>query len=174
MGVLLSWQTFVAPEPSVSQYPPDDIRNNRSEWIKEILRNAPKFPSRNRSDPHSRVHKHPHCKLVTRHTFATSDEKYPWLDLLSKYCQRKPPEISEPVMGTFGLYPRYCTICCVTRSRNTFTYTEKDAWNGLPCSDRMRCDNGKCVNADLNNLPRKLPAPFAEMVDITFENMWTG
>ncbi|XP_002401188.3 uncharacterized protein LOC8023442 [Ixodes scapularis] len=175
MGVLLSWQIFVAPEPSVSQYPPDDIRNNRSDWIKELLQNASKVPRRNRSDPSTKVHKHPHCPQVTRHTFKTSDPKNPWFELLSQYCERKPPEIPQPVMGTFSLHPRDCEICCITRGRNSFTYTVKDAWNRQPCSHRMRCNyNGKCVNADLDDLPNKLPAPFAEMVDFTFENMWTG
>uniref|UniRef100_A0A6B0UUZ7 Putative secreted protein n=1 Tax=Ixodes ricinus TaxID=34613 RepID=A0A6B0UUZ7_IXORI len=138
MGVLLSWQTFVAPEPSVPQYPPDDIRNNRSDWIKVLLGNLPNTPRRNRSDLSTRVHKHPQC-----------------------------PQ--------FGLYPRNCTICCVTRGTNSFHYTVKAAWNRQPCSHRMRCDgSGHCVNADLNDLPKQLPAPFAKMVDFTLENMWTG
>uniref|UniRef100_A0A147BUZ8 Secreted protein n=1 Tax=Ixodes ricinus TaxID=34613 RepID=A0A147BUZ8_IXORI len=175
MGVLLSWQTFVAPEPSVPQYPPDDIRNNRSDWIKELLGNARNTPRRNRSDLSTRVHKHPQCPQVTRHTFKTSDPNNPWVWLLSQYCERKPPEIHQPVMGTFGIYPRNCIICCVTRGTNSFPYTVKAAWTRQPCSHRMRCDgSGHCVNADLNDLPKQLPAPFAKMVDFTLENMWTG
>ncbi|EEC00628.1 hypothetical protein IscW_ISCW001679 [Ixodes scapularis] len=100
MVVLLSWQIFVAPEPSVSQYPPDDIRNYRSDWIKEILQNASKVPRRNRSDLSTRVHKHPSCPQVTRHSFKISDPKNPWVKLLSEYCERKPPQIPQPVMGT--------------------------------------------------------------------------
>ncbi|XP_042149258.1 uncharacterized protein LOC120844277 [Ixodes scapularis] len=174
VGVLVLWQGFAVPEPVVT-YPPGDIRNNRSEWILKFLMDASNYPRRNRSDPSTRVHQHPECPLVTRHTFVPNDKNKPWSTILSQFCQRKPPEIPQPVMGTFGLRPRRCTVCCVTRNGTNTHYTVKHIWPGAPCSERMRCDaSGKCKNADLNNLPDKLPEPFWSMVEMTWENRWTG
>uniref|UniRef100_A0A0K8R4R2 Secreted protein n=1 Tax=Ixodes ricinus TaxID=34613 RepID=A0A0K8R4R2_IXORI len=174
VAVLVIWQAFVVPEPVVT-YPPGDIRNNRSEWIRKFLMTASNYPRRNRSDPSTRVHQHPKCPLVTRHTFVPHNQNSPWSTILSYFCERKPPEIPQPVMGTFGLMPYQCLVCCITRNHTKTIYTVKSIWEGAPCSERMRCDkHGKCNNADLDNLPNKLPEPFWKMVDITWENRWTG
>ncbi|XP_040075335.1 uncharacterized protein LOC115308734 [Ixodes scapularis] len=126
-------------------------------------------------DQRTEVHKHPYCPEVTRQVFKTINQRNHWFKILSQYCQRKPPEIPQPVMGTFGLYPRNCTICCITYNSSGIFYTLKDAHYRTPCSHRMRCDrHGNCVNADLNDLPTKLPAPLAKLVNITLENLWTG
>uniref|UniRef100_A0A0K8RNP0 Secreted protein n=1 Tax=Ixodes ricinus TaxID=34613 RepID=A0A0K8RNP0_IXORI len=174
MGVLVTWQAFVVPEPLVT-YRPGDIRNNRSEKIRRFLMDASNYPMRNRSDLSQRVHKHPDCKLVTRHTFKTNDTTKPWSPILSYYCHKRPPEIPQPVMGMFGLRPYKCKVCCARRVSNKTVYQVKPAWPGTPCSHRMRCnDKRKCENADLDNLPKTLPQPFWDMVQFTWKNLWTG
>uniref|UniRef100_V5HBJ1 Secreted protein n=1 Tax=Ixodes ricinus TaxID=34613 RepID=V5HBJ1_IXORI len=111
MGVLLSWQTFVAPEPS---RPSVSARRHQEQPLRLDQRDIVGMHRTPRVGI-GQIHlqgstSNPHCPQVTRHTFKTNDPRNPWVQLLSQYCERKPPEIPQPVMGTFSLYPRSCAI----------------------------------------------------------------
>uniref|UniRef100_V5HTY5 Putative secreted protein n=1 Tax=Ixodes ricinus TaxID=34613 RepID=V5HTY5_IXORI len=141
VGVLVIWKAFVVPEPLVT-YPPGDIRNNRSELILKFLMDSSNYPRRNRSDPSTRVHQHsgtcPRLVLLSTITFYAKGQASPLVDDYSpEFCERKPPAIPQPVMGTFGLRPRKCAVCCVTRNGTNSHYTVKNIWPGAPCSERM-------------------------------------
>uniref|UniRef100_V5H6M9 Putative secreted protein n=1 Tax=Ixodes ricinus TaxID=34613 RepID=V5H6M9_IXORI len=155
VGVLVIWQAFVVPEPVVT-YPPGDIKERPVRVDPKILMTASNYPTAKpiRSN-RPELHQHPKCPLVYKAYICSTTTRTALVDDLSYFCERKPPEIPQPVMGTFGLMPYQCLVCCITRNHTRTIYTVKSIWEGAPCSERMRCDkHGKCNNADLDNLSK--------------------